>query len=140
MATAYNPTTDVSTVSIKIIPRSKLPCLGRIEVEPDVAVMIGDRKIERWSSYKEMRAISSIVNDLTGMPLDSFKLGDAFCLRALKQGEIRIVNPNGIAVIVESDAQGTIINRFQEMPTEFDISEVPVVVVYVDQGRVGMGA
>lgn len=92
VATAYNPTTDVSTVSIKIIPRSKLSCLGRVEVEPDVAAMIGDRKIERWSSYKEMRAISSIVNDLTGMPLDSFKSGNAFCLRALKQGEIRIVN------------------------------------------------
>ena len=42
-------------------------------------------------------------------------------------------------MIVQTDAGGAIVNRFQEMPTEFDINELPVIVVYVDQGRVGLG-
>ena len=85
-----------------------------------------------------MRAVSSIVSGLTGMPLDAFKLGDGFHVRAAGQRETRILNPNRIAVIVQTDAGGAIVNRFQEMPTEFDINELPVIVLYVDQGRVGL--
>eukprot|EP00973_Karenia_brevis_P087507 12133566-Karenia_brevis.AAC.1 len=77
----------MSTVAIKVIPRSKTPCLGEFDVEPDVAALVAERKFERWSSYKEMRAISSIVQDLTGMPLDAFQLGDGFCVRAVRQSE-----------------------------------------------------
>ena len=139
VAVAYNLRNGMSTVAIKTIPRSKAPCLGYLDVEDDVAALIAERKIERWSSYKEMRAVSSIVSDLTGMPLDAFKLGDGFHVRAVGQRETRILNPNRIAVIVQTDAGGAIVNRFQEMPTDFDINELPVIVVYVDQGRVGLG-
>ena len=101
--------------------------------------MIAARRVERWSSYKEMRAVSSIVSDLTGMPLDDFKLGDGFHVRAVQRGEFRILSPNNIAVIVQTDANGFVSNRLQEMPTDIDIEDVPIVVVYIDQGRIGLG-
>ena len=74
-----------------------MPTLGTIDVEDDVAVLIADRKNERWSSYKEVRAVCNIVKDHTRMPIDSFKLGDEFHVRAVQPGEVRIVPPNRLA-------------------------------------------
>ena len=140
VAVAYNQRSKVSTVMLKTIPRAKQPTLGAFEVTEDVGALIAQRKVERWSCYKEMRAMSSIVEDLTTLPLSTFQLGDGFKVRAVEENEYRITNPNGIAVIMRTNGHGDIVPRTQEMPTQFTVTDdVPLVTVYVDQGRIGVG-
>ncbi len=101
------------------------------------AIALG-RKQERWASYKEMRAISSQLSDLTKhrMSIDSFRLPDGFTVRRVQQGEVRVLGPDGVALLVEV-AEGAATDALREMPLDISTVVLPLLVLILDQGGSG---
>ena len=141
VAVGYNIPGRISTYcAIKVVPKGKHLVPHQVPMEQSVAETVAQKKFERWAGYKEIRALSSMVHDLTGFPLDDYKLGSSFVVRRLQNRETRVVSPNQIATIILEDQFGNVVQTTPAMPRDFDVNDLFLITVYIDQGAIGMAA
>eukprot|EP00959_Pyramimonas_sp_CCMP1952_P211892 4434029-Pyramimonas_sp.AAC.1 len=101
---------------------------------PDVRELVISRKHERWAAYKEGRALSSMISDLTEAGgLESFGLPPEFIVRELEPGETRLVLQHGVAYRLKVDATGAIQFREPALPLDLVNVVMPLLVLYIDQ-------
>ena len=99
---------------------------------PDaIAFLARSRKLQRVASWRQLQAVSNVVRLATGgrLVLDSFKLPADAHVRAVRPGEVRVVQPGDsrdIAWLVKPEA-GTF---FQVLPDELE--ELPISKVQCD--------
>ena len=141
VAVLYSPSAGSSTYGpIKRIPAGKIVRPDEVSMYEEIEVMAAVRKCERWAAYKELRAISDILRDVTRYPIPCFKLGADFVVRAANKDEIRILGRDFRPVLVTVGPDGSLQARTKVLPDDFDIDDVPILVIYIDQGPVGLAA
>jgi hypothetical protein len=119
---------------IKVIPPNKQICAREIRMTPDVREIVIGRRQERWAAYKEGRALSSMISDITQAGgLESFCVPPQWVVRDIEPGESRMIL-NGVAYRLKVDAHGTIQSREPELPLDLMNIVIPLLVLYIDQG------
>eukprot|EP00959_Pyramimonas_sp_CCMP1952_P132747 2775594-Pyramimonas_sp.AAC.1 len=89
---------------IKVIPPNKQICAREIRMTPDVREIVIGRRQERWAAYKEGRALSSMISDITQAGgLESFCVPPQWVVRDIEPGESRMIL-NGVAYRLKVDA------------------------------------
>ena len=78
-----------------------------------------------------------MVNDITGAPLNSFKLPSEWIVHPLRAKELRVIRHNGVAHRLRLDDHGGVVERNQELPTDIVGSSLPLLVLFIDQGGIG---
>ena len=122
---------------VQIVPRGKHISVNEIPMSDGFAAIVLQRRQERWASFKEMRALSAQLSDITRqrMSLDSFCLPDGVIARCVRVGEKRVVL-NNIAVIATL-ADNVVTGREVEMPLRLNGVRFPLLVAAMDQGGIG---
>ena len=129
---------------IKIIHRGKTCIPHGVEMSDELAAIVAARKAQRWASYKELRALSDIISDLTGEVggIATMVLPNAWIVRPIANDEFRLVSPTTHVAIVCQVCDGSIVARKQELLDDLHtyIDDIPYLVLCIDQGSIGMAA
>ena len=128
----------------KIIPRGKTCIPHGVEMSDELAAIVAARKAQRWASYKEIRALSDILSDLTGYEgcIATLVLQNDWIVRPVASDEFRLVSPTTHVAIVCQVCDDSIVARKQELPDDLHtyIDDIPYLVLCIDQGSIGMAA
>ena len=129
---------------LEIIPRGKFCIPHGVAMSDELAAVIASRKAQRRASYKETRALSDIIADLTGdsAGIASMTLPNDWVVRPVARGELRLVSPTTHIAMVCLYRDGRIVSRKQEIPDNLHtyIDTIPYIVLCIDQGSIGLVA
>ena len=118
---------------IKAIPPNKHIGLQEIRMTEEVKEIVAARRQTRWAAYKEGRALSSMVKDITGEALETFVLPGSWVVRPISQGEARLFR-RGVAHRLKVDLFGNIEYCVPELPLDLMSVVIPLLVLCIDQG------
>ncbi len=106
-------------------------CPSEVNVAPEVEVLAWAAKARRVDTYKQLQAIAALVFDTTGVPLDTFAVPDSWIVRRLRPGEERGHDAKGAFLKTQSSV-------CHELPEQLRVSDVPLLVLCLDQGSPGL--
>jgi len=128
----YSHQVGVAAVpAIQVVPKVHFH-----ELEESLAGLMQERRLKRLAAYGELRAVDSALRSL-GLGMETFKTPPSIICRPLKAEEIRVKCPITGRFKICSTSTGEWVDQ---VPQTVDLSELPLLVAWMDQGSVGTAA